>query len=684
MREFARKQNQTQKDNSINHPRTGKATSKPDTDTNMILRLQRTIGNQAVLRMLKSQEKDAERNAPQEDSARDVASEGITGPAGSLPHLDAIQQSFGSHDVSGVEAHTDERATAANQTLDAVGYTIGNHVAFAGTPDLHTAAHEAAHVVQQRAGVHLKDGVGQVGDAYERQADAVAEQVVKKQSAEGLLESVGGKYEASAVQRKENGAIQLQSAPSKLADPELPTRTLPSDQYSGIGSTTKQRAEQTSQGIEKRIQEIEKQSRRPVYDFTPDHAFYEILAHDFAYRNDLDSQYLYNAHPSTQAASFDIMSIEPQILASNKPLYYKVHSLEVSDQLNNIHGLAAYYLIPVNRPDAPGIMVFRGTEPALVDILSDAEKEGPGASSFDLLKLQIGIALLKLKGVSSKTVVTGHSLGAALAQLTTATFPGVSECVTFNSPGISNKAMQNFATASQGLSVKPESTHYVTRGDIVSTAGQKRLPGKTIMLDSDKTRELERLYANDVLIEVAAHAISLLKNTIDSLAAGILPSDYLIINALTELKMTGGLKVLKKVGEIFGDLHTQTLIPGSKAIGEKNVPGTTWRSEPPTEQISIPEVEQGRSKLGAALFIALTNLLTKTIPNIMTEIVNPSGSPLAPLAKEVKLILDVLDEAIRQAGGLKGFIGKLLYVDPITGQIPYSLPEVDITAKKPK
>src|SRR5690606_17781893 len=59
--------------------------------------------------------------------------------------------------------------------------------AFRGAPDLHTAAHEAAHVVQQRAGVALAGGVGQAGDAYEQHADAVAERVLRGESAVELL-----------------------------------------------------------------------------------------------------------------------------------------------------------------------------------------------------------------------------------------------------------------------------------------------------------------------------------------------------------------------------------------------------------------------------------------------------------------------------------------------------------------
>jgi hypothetical protein len=49
--------------------------------------------------------------------------------------------------------------------MGAEAFATGNHVAFAGTPDLHTAAHEAAHVVQPRSGVQLTGGAGEVGHA---------------------------------------------------------------------------------------------------------------------------------------------------------------------------------------------------------------------------------------------------------------------------------------------------------------------------------------------------------------------------------------------------------------------------------------------------------------------------------------------------------------------------------------
>lgn len=117
-----------------------------------------------------------------------AALHGISGSGGPLPFLDIIQRSFGKHDVSAVRVHTDWAAAEGARAIGAAAYAVGNHIAFAIQPDLHTTAHEAAHVIQQRAGVNLPSGVGQVGDPYERHADAVADLVVRGQSAEALLD----------------------------------------------------------------------------------------------------------------------------------------------------------------------------------------------------------------------------------------------------------------------------------------------------------------------------------------------------------------------------------------------------------------------------------------------------------------------------------------------------------------
>ena len=76
--------------------------------------------------------------------------------------------------------------------------------AFKAPPDLWLAAHEAAHVVQQRGGVSLSGGVGRAGDPYERQADTVADRVVSGRPAHDLLAGYprGWPVGGSAVRRR--------------------------------------------------------------------------------------------------------------------------------------------------------------------------------------------------------------------------------------------------------------------------------------------------------------------------------------------------------------------------------------------------------------------------------------------------------------------------------------------------
>jgi hypothetical protein len=158
-----------------------------------------------------------------------AAAAGVAGGGGPLPHLDRIQAAFGPmHDVTGTGAHIGGSAASAADQIGARAYATGNQVAFREAPDLHTAAHEAAHVVQQRGGVQLKGGVGSEGDPHERHADAVADKVVRGESAGDLLAAYRGDGATAGVQRdgdaRELGADErvVSKDPTYAADAYLP------------------------------------------------------------------------------------------------------------------------------------------------------------------------------------------------------------------------------------------------------------------------------------------------------------------------------------------------------------------------------------------------------------------------------------------------------------------------------
>jgi hypothetical protein len=147
-----------------------------------------------------------QRRATGNASTADVqatADAGVASASSRLPHFDTIQRAFGKHDISNVQSQVGGAATPAAASLGAQAYATGNRVAFASSPDLHTAAHEAAHTIQQRHGAVGFQGLGAADDEHEHHADAVADAVAAGQSAEPLLDKLVGGSPTTAIQRKE-------------------------------------------------------------------------------------------------------------------------------------------------------------------------------------------------------------------------------------------------------------------------------------------------------------------------------------------------------------------------------------------------------------------------------------------------------------------------------------------------
>jgi hypothetical protein len=143
---------------------------------------------QAGIEVQLKAKKAGQPESPEAEAIHEAANEGLRGEGSQLPHHQAIQKAFGRHDVSRVRAHLGSDATEAAESMGAEAFASGNRVAFAGTPSLHTAAHEAAHVVQQRAGLRREGGATADDDEHERHADEVADRVVAGESAESLLD----------------------------------------------------------------------------------------------------------------------------------------------------------------------------------------------------------------------------------------------------------------------------------------------------------------------------------------------------------------------------------------------------------------------------------------------------------------------------------------------------------------
>jgi hypothetical protein len=146
---------------------------------------------------------------------------GTSGPSTSLPFFDRIQRSFGRHSVAGVQAHTDATALAASGAIGANAFTTAGHIAFAAPPNVRIAAHEAAHIVQQRAGLNLDGGVGRIGDRHERHADAVADRVMRGESSEALLDRYAATVGSPAVVVQKDDPKSAPPAPANARKGEV-------------------------------------------------------------------------------------------------------------------------------------------------------------------------------------------------------------------------------------------------------------------------------------------------------------------------------------------------------------------------------------------------------------------------------------------------------------------------------
>ena len=120
--------------------------------------------------------------APEASASPDAAfARATSGTGGEVPYRAQLEQSFG-QDFGAVRAFLG--CSDALDDLGAHAAARGDQVAFGTTaPSLELVAHEMAHVAQARAhgggAVHAKDAVSSPDHAAEREADAVAAQVVR-------------------------------------------------------------------------------------------------------------------------------------------------------------------------------------------------------------------------------------------------------------------------------------------------------------------------------------------------------------------------------------------------------------------------------------------------------------------------------------------------------------------------
>ncbi|MEW5989159.1 MAG: DUF4157 domain-containing protein, partial [Chloroflexota bacterium] len=155
-------------------------------DASTVTRMQRTLGNAAVQRVL------AQRSGGGPTEIDEETAAAINSERGSGQTLDAhIAGKAGAvmgQDFSGVNVHTDSQADSLSRALGATAFTTGNDVFFRSgayqpttSEGQRLVSHELTHVVQQGASTPAVQGkmtVNDPHDQYEAEADAVANQVM--------------------------------------------------------------------------------------------------------------------------------------------------------------------------------------------------------------------------------------------------------------------------------------------------------------------------------------------------------------------------------------------------------------------------------------------------------------------------------------------------------------------------
>ncbi|MFI9626871.1 DUF4157 domain-containing protein [Streptomyces sp. NPDC052042] len=147
-----------------------------------LLALQATVGNAAVVQLLRAAGHPGARPQVQRSAVHDI----LHAPGRPLDDSTrADMEARFDADFSDVRIHDDTAARASAAGIGARAYTSGSHVVIGdGGADRHTLAHELTHVIQQRsgpvAGTDRGNGlrVSDPGDRFEREAEQHATRVL--------------------------------------------------------------------------------------------------------------------------------------------------------------------------------------------------------------------------------------------------------------------------------------------------------------------------------------------------------------------------------------------------------------------------------------------------------------------------------------------------------------------------
>lgn len=178
---------------------------------NDILQLQRTVGNQAVQRLLQRDTQTGfEAGSNFEGQLKHTQGSGSPLPKKTKHEF---EDSLGA-DLSNVRIHTNAASDQLNRSIQAKAFTHGNDIHFSTgefnpttSQGKHLLAHELTHTIQQTGGkpahhVQAKLQVGAANDRYEQEADQAAKRVMSSSKSSTTPQAPLQRTSVAGIQRK--------------------------------------------------------------------------------------------------------------------------------------------------------------------------------------------------------------------------------------------------------------------------------------------------------------------------------------------------------------------------------------------------------------------------------------------------------------------------------------------------